>query len=215
MHGPGGILESKGEIMTIIPLLALLCRRPYGLRRSSLIMGVHPGCSVSSTVAASLVAVETDVGETIPAAKVTLNFVCGPWSVGSCCASFCRPLFPTSAFTSFYSPFLRCWFRVLLHIVRSAARSSQDSVLMSSAVMSILQTSLWQDVRSNKTISEIQKRGFVVCSFKISKLFAEIKYYKTTCVILLDVFEAEGCTESFCFAVKAVKNTPFENYLRR
>ena len=34
-----------------------------GLRRSSLIMGVHPGCLVCSIVAASLVAVETDVGE--------------------------------------------------------------------------------------------------------------------------------------------------------
>ena len=52
----------------------------YGLRRSSLIMGVHPGCPVCFTVAASLVAVETDVGETISAAKVT--FVCGLWSVG-------------------------------------------------------------------------------------------------------------------------------------
>ena len=37
----------------------------YGLRRSSLIVGVHPGCPVCSIVAASLVAVETDVGETI------------------------------------------------------------------------------------------------------------------------------------------------------
>ena len=42
-------------------------------------MGVHPGCSVCSIVAASLVAVETDVGETISAAKVT--FVCGLRSV--------------------------------------------------------------------------------------------------------------------------------------
>ena len=53
---------------------------PYGLLLSSFIMGVHPGCPVCSTVAASLVAVETDVGETISAAKVT--FVCGLWSVG-------------------------------------------------------------------------------------------------------------------------------------
>ena len=42
-------------------------------------MGVHPGCRVSSIVAASFVAVETDVGETISASKVT--FVCGLWSV--------------------------------------------------------------------------------------------------------------------------------------
>ena len=50
----------------------------YGLLRSSLIMGVHPDCRVCSIVAASLVAVETNVGETISAAKVT--FVCGLWS---------------------------------------------------------------------------------------------------------------------------------------
>ena len=43
-------------------------------------MGVHPGCPVCLIVAASLVAVETDVGETISAAKVT--FLCGLWSVG-------------------------------------------------------------------------------------------------------------------------------------
>ena len=42
-------------------------------------MGVHPGCSVCSIVAASLVAVETDVEETISATKVA--FVCGLWSV--------------------------------------------------------------------------------------------------------------------------------------
>ena len=52
----------------------------YGLCRSSLIMGVHPGCPVYLIVAASLVAVETDVGETIPAAKVA--FVCGRSAVG-------------------------------------------------------------------------------------------------------------------------------------
>ena len=51
----------------------------YGLRQSSLIIGVHPGCPVCSTVASSLVAVETDVGETISAVKVA--FVCGLWSV--------------------------------------------------------------------------------------------------------------------------------------
>ena len=43
-------------------------------------MGVHPGCPVCSIVAASLVAVETDVGETVSVAKVAL--VCGLWSVG-------------------------------------------------------------------------------------------------------------------------------------
>ena len=34
--------------------------------------------------------------------------------------SFLQALFPTSAFTSFSSPVLRCWCRVLLHITRSA-----------------------------------------------------------------------------------------------
>ena len=55
------------------------------LRRSSLTIGVVPGCPVCVIVAASLVAVETeavetDVGEIISAAKVA--FVCGLWSVG-------------------------------------------------------------------------------------------------------------------------------------
>ena len=52
-------------------------------------MGVHPGCPVCLIIAASLVAVETDLEETISAAKVA--FVCGLWSVGSCCAPFYRP----------------------------------------------------------------------------------------------------------------------------
>ena len=43
-------------------------------------MGVHPGCPVCLIVAALLVAVETDVGETISATKVA--FLCGLWSVG-------------------------------------------------------------------------------------------------------------------------------------
>ena len=50
-----------------------------GLLRSSLITGVQPGGPVCSSVAASLMAVETDVGETISATKVA--FVCGLWSV--------------------------------------------------------------------------------------------------------------------------------------
>ena len=75
--------------------------RIYGLRRSSLIMGVHPGCPVCSIVAASLVAVDTDVGETISTTKVA--FVCGLWSVGVVsllrAGPFCyfcihQPLFP-------------------------------------------------------------------------------------------------------------------------
>ena len=49
----------------------------YGLLQSSLIMGVHSGCPVCSIVAALLVAVETDVGETISAANVALCVVSG------------------------------------------------------------------------------------------------------------------------------------------
>ena len=51
----------------------------YARIQSSLIMGMHPGCPVCLIVAVSLVAVETDVGETISAAKVA--FVCGLWTV--------------------------------------------------------------------------------------------------------------------------------------
>ena len=47
----------------------------YGLRQSSLIIEVHPGCPVCLIVVASLVAVETDVRETISSPKVT--FGCG------------------------------------------------------------------------------------------------------------------------------------------
>ena len=64
------------------PAMPVTFRKPSicGLRPSSLIMGVQPGCSVCSIVAASLVAVETDVGETISGTKVAV--VCGLWSVG-------------------------------------------------------------------------------------------------------------------------------------
>ena len=79
----------------------------YGLCRSSLIMGAYPGCPVCSIVAASLVAVETDVGETISAAKSRLCVVSGLLEL---LHSFLRALFPTSAFISFSSPDLRCWF---------------------------------------------------------------------------------------------------------
>ena len=43
-------------------------------------MGVHSGCPVCSIVTASLVAVQTDVGETISMSKVA--FMCGLRSVG-------------------------------------------------------------------------------------------------------------------------------------
>ena len=86
-------------------------------------MGVHPGCPVCLIIAASHWAVETDVGETISATKVA--FVNGLWSVGVV-ALLSVGLLPTSALTSFSSLDLRCWFRVFLHLMRSAARSFQD-----------------------------------------------------------------------------------------
>ena len=109
----------------------------YGLLRSSLIMGVHPGCPVCSTVAASLVAVETDFGETISATKVA--FVCGLWSV--------RVVALLSAGPSSYFCIHQLLFPCLEVLVQGAsqhqaARSSQELELMSSAFMSLLQTSL-------------------------------------------------------------------------
>ena len=65
------------------------------------------------------------------------------WSLvcWSCCAPLCGPFFLLLQSPAFF-PVLRCWFRVFLLIMRSAAKSSQESVLMSSAFMSLLQTSL-------------------------------------------------------------------------
>ena len=57
------MIPGKAELER--PLGSMNTYYGYGLRRSCLIMGVHPGCPVCSIVAASLVAVETDVGETI------------------------------------------------------------------------------------------------------------------------------------------------------
>ena len=105
----------------------------------NLIMGVHPGCPVCLIVAASLVSVEADVGETISDARVA--FVCGLWSVGVIALLSAGP---SSYFCihQLFPPVLMCWFRVLLHIMPLAARSSQYSVLMSTTFMSLLQTSL-------------------------------------------------------------------------
>ena len=78
--------------------------------------------------------VETDLGEAFSVAKVA--FLCGPGVLEL------LPSFLWAVFSYFSSPDLRCWFRVLLNLMRSAARSSQDSVLISSAFMCLLQTSL-------------------------------------------------------------------------
>ena len=57
--------------------------------------------------------------------------------------SFLHTLLATSAFTSFFSPVLRCWFRVLLHIMRSAARPSQDVKCFYVSLAEILVAQLW------------------------------------------------------------------------
>ena len=102
-------------------------------------MGVHPVCRVCSIVAASRVAVQTDVGETISAAKVA--FVCGLWSVRvvallsvgpSSCFCIHQLLFPClEVLVQGVSPHHAVGCKVLPGIG-----------VMSSAFMSLLQTSL-------------------------------------------------------------------------
>ena len=84
-----GCLKSFPQMLGRLHLCLLLSFVPkylvsqayiYGLRRSSLIMGIHPGCRVCSIGAASLLAEETDVRETTSVTEVA--FVCGLWSVG-------------------------------------------------------------------------------------------------------------------------------------
>ena len=55
--------------------------------------------------------------------------------------SFPCARFPAAAAISLSSPVLRCCFRALLHFVRSDARPSQDIVSMSTAFISLTQTS--------------------------------------------------------------------------
>ena len=56
--------------------------------------------------------------------------------------SFLRARLLVASIISFVSPDLRCLFKVFLHLDRSTASPSQDSVSMSRALMSLLQTSL-------------------------------------------------------------------------
>lgn len=53
---------------------------------------------------------------------------------------FLRALLSVSAFISFSSPDWSFWFRVRLHLVWSASRHARDSISMSNALMSLLQT---------------------------------------------------------------------------
>ena len=108
-------------------------------------MGVRPGCPVCFIIAESLVAAETDVGETISAAnknqkkkKKKKSHLCVVSGLLELLCSFLRALLPTSVFNSFSSPDLRCWFRALLRLMRSATRYSQCSVIMSSAFIFLL-----------------------------------------------------------------------------
>ena len=58
--------------------------------------------------------------------------VCGLWFAGV--AAYLRIRLSSVAFNSFSSPVLRCWFKVFLHLVRSATIPSQDAAVMSFAI---------------------------------------------------------------------------------
>ena len=113
---------------------------PYDLLRSSLVMVVHAGCPVCSIVAASLVAVETDVGETISAAKVA--FACSLWSVG---VVVLLSVGPSSCFSihQLLFPLLRCWFRLLLHIMQGPPGFGVDVKCFHVSLADILAAQLW------------------------------------------------------------------------
>ena len=57
---------------------------------------------------------------------------------------FLRARLSAAAVIDLSSTVLRCCFRALLHPVRSAARPSQDIVSMSTAFISLMQTSLYR-----------------------------------------------------------------------
>ena len=97
--------------------------------------------TVCSAGAASPMAEETVAGEADSTAKVA--FVCALWSAGVAALLSAYPLF-FCCVHQFLFP-LGCWFRVLLHLVRSAARSSQDSASISSAFISLRQISLYRN----------------------------------------------------------------------
>ena len=59
-------------------------------------------------------------------------------------SSFVRALLSAASVISFSFPVLRCCFRALLRFVRSAARPFQDIVSMSTAFISLTQTSLYR-----------------------------------------------------------------------
>ena len=58
--------------------------------------------------------------------------------------SFLRIRLSSAAFISFSSPVMRCWYMVLLNLVRSAAKPSHDAALPSTAGISITQTSMYR-----------------------------------------------------------------------
>ena len=92
-------------------------------------------------VAASLMAEKTNVGVAVFVAGNT--YVCGFGSDGAAATHpFLRARLSAAAVISLSSPVLRCCFRAPLHLVRSAARPSQDIVSMPTIFISIAQTSL-------------------------------------------------------------------------
>ena len=84
---------------------------------------------------------KTNVGMAVFIADVTS--MCGSGRM-ELLPSFLRARLSAAAVISLSSPVLRCCFRALLHFVRSAARPSQDIVSMSTAFMSLTQTSLYR-----------------------------------------------------------------------
>ena len=108
-----------------------------GLRRSGLTMVCT---SYGSGLEQALLWLNSPMREWQSRSHRSHMYVLVGLSVLLCC--FLRVLLSSAASDSFFSPVMRCWCMVFLHLVRSDARVSQDVMLMSRAFMSLLQTSL-------------------------------------------------------------------------
>ena len=93
-------------------------------------------------VAALFVAELTNAGVTDFVAEITLYYVVS--GLVELLLSFLHARLSAAAVIKLSSPVFRCCFSALLHVVRSAARPSQGRVLMSTAFISITQTSLYR-----------------------------------------------------------------------
>ena len=119
-------------------------------------MGVHPGCPVCLIVAASLLAVETDVGETISAAKVAL-ILCVVSGLLELLRSFLWALLPTSAFTSFFSlPVCIQTRTVSQHLTHACLYTGQDCITAPHTYLSVYRLELYH--RTSHTPVCIQTR---------------------------------------------------------